>query len=363
MRKSSERDMSISTDDKLFHSNTPSDKENNTKQEKANTAGEVSQIRDVNSRDIFKNNTLTSQFLRDYSGFSLFDDIGPEDIEDQTIRFRQLLGIEVESDTVKKVHVKLDDQEEEIYVISMIEHKSQVDYDVAMQLLHYMSVIWKEYGRKCDQEKEKVSKRKYFRYPLIIPIIYYEGADRWTAGMHLSDRISHAELARDYIPDFTYQIVPLKDYGNQELIERNNEMSLIMLINKIQGADGFHDFRKTALDYFKSIYGRTTANIQDVILEVIWGLLMKIEVPKEEAADMLRNVREGKDMGVLFENFQKFDWKEAQKKLEEAEKRREEAETTLQEMKIDLQDTKDELLKAQALIAELQKNASGSSNN
>ena len=31
------------------------------------------------------------------------------------------------------------------YVISLIEHKSDIDYDVAMQLLRYMTVIWQDY--------------------------------------------------------------------------------------------------------------------------------------------------------------------------------------------------------------------------
>ncbi len=35
--------------------------------------------------------------------------------------------------------------EREVYVLSLIEHKSEIDYDVAMQLLRYMSVIWQEY--------------------------------------------------------------------------------------------------------------------------------------------------------------------------------------------------------------------------
>ncbi|MBR0410921.1 MAG: Rpn family recombination-promoting nuclease/putative transposase [Eubacterium sp.] len=182
--------------------------------------GELSHIRDVNSKDIFKNNVLTSQFLKDYSGISFFSDVKPEDIEDQTSRFRFLLGIEVEGDTIKKIQVRIGDRQEEVYVISLIEHKSQVDYDVAMQLLHYMSVIWKDYARKCNEQKRDSNKAKSFRYPLIIPIVYYEGAEKWTAGPNLSDRISHAHLIMECIPDFTYKIVPLREYRYLKMLRR-----------------------------------------------------------------------------------------------------------------------------------------------
>lgn len=39
-------------------------------------------VRDVNSREIFKNDRLTSQFLRNYTNIPLLANVRPEDIED-----------------------------------------------------------------------------------------------------------------------------------------------------------------------------------------------------------------------------------------------------------------------------------------
>ena len=39
---------------------------------------------------------------------------------------------------------------------------------------------------------------------------------------------------KEYIPDFTYCLVDNHKYSNKELLERKDEMSLIMLLNKIQ---------------------------------------------------------------------------------------------------------------------------------
>lgn len=139
--------------------------------------------RDVNSREIFKNDRLTSQFLRNYTNISLFANVEPEDIEDVSQKYRAFLGGEYESDTIKKVYIRKTDGtlDREVYVISLIEHKSDIDYDVAMQLLRYMTVIWQEYKKNREKEQEGCSRRKNFRYPLIIPIVYYEGTRRWTA--------------------------------------------------------------------------------------------------------------------------------------------------------------------------------------
>ena len=107
----------------------------------------TSHIRDVNGHEIFKNNRLTSQFLSNYTGIQMLAGVRPEDIEDVTERYHAFLGIEFESDTIKKVCLHQADgtPDREIYVISLIEHKSAVDYDVAMQLFRYMSVIWYDY--------------------------------------------------------------------------------------------------------------------------------------------------------------------------------------------------------------------------
>ena len=57
--------------------------------------------RDVNSREIFKNDTLASQFLRNYTNIPLFANVQPEDIKDVSSKYRAFLGVEYEADTIK----------------------------------------------------------------------------------------------------------------------------------------------------------------------------------------------------------------------------------------------------------------------
>ena len=66
-------------------------------------------VRNANSRDIFHSPKLTSQFLRDYTGISLFKDVKPEDIEDVSERYHAFLGVEYEADTIKKVYLRSKD--------------------------------------------------------------------------------------------------------------------------------------------------------------------------------------------------------------------------------------------------------------
>ena len=251
---------------------------------------------------------LTSQFLRNYTNIPLLSNVMPEDIEDVSEKYQAFLGVEFESDTIKKVYIRNADGtiEREVFVLSLIEHKSDIDYDVAMQLLRYMCVIWQEYKVAQNKIREGSSRRKNFHYPLIIPIVYYEGKRRWTADLNLKDRIEFSEEMEKYIPDFTYQVVSVGQYTNEELSEKHDEMSLVMLINKIQTEEDLSEFRKVSEEMVESIYGNAPDEIKEIYKKILWSLLMKLNVPNEEASNIMGEIG-GHGMGYLFENMDKMD--------------------------------------------------------
>lgn len=108
---------------------------------------------DVSSKSIFGNHTLCAQFLRDYSGLPILANVQPEDIEDVSERYHLFREVELQADTVKKVRLRnqTDGEVQDIYIISLIEHKSGVDYDVTMQILRYMVCIWENYVRGLEE--------------------------------------------------------------------------------------------------------------------------------------------------------------------------------------------------------------------
>ena len=115
--------------------------------------------------------------------------------------------------------------------------------------------------------------------------MYYEGSKKWTADLHLKDRIDFAEGMEKYIPDFAYQIVSVNQYTNEELSKKCDEMALVMLINKIQTPEDYEKFRNVSEELIDSIYGNAPEEIKEIYKNVIWSLLMKMNVPTEEARE------------------------------------------------------------------------------
>jgi len=283
-------------------------------------------IRDISSKRIFQDPVLCSQFLRDNMDIPVLKNVRPEDIEDVSERYHPYLGVEFQSDTVKRIRIcdaDGNEKEDTFYLISLIEHKSSVDYNVAMQILKYMVCIWDDYAKEQERIKADITKRKYFKYPAILPIVYYEGAAKWTADLHLRDRIQKGNVFGSHIPDFIYKVVRNHDYTNEELLARGDAISLLMMINKVQTAEDFREFCQSPPEEMNQILKNASKSIRGTIRDTMYGLLMKMNVPVEEANRYVESVEECR-MGYLFENMEKIDIQEERRKTAVERRKREE---------------------------------------
>lgn len=313
----------------------------------------IGHVSDVNNRQVFKNHVLCAQFLRDYAGLEILKDVQPEDITDETAKYHAYLGIEFESDTVKRIRLPNSKENMPIYMISLIEHKSNVDYNVSMQLLRYMVCIWDDYAKTMIKEHFGDPETKEFRYPPIFPIVYYEGTGEWSVSMHVGDRIFMNEIFASYIPDFTYRLVNVHQYTNEQLLIHEDEMSLLMMINRIQTPQDFSDFISSNHAEIQGIVDRASNNILQIIADTLWALFMKMQVPVNEATDCVKKMIGGSQMGNWFENMEPMNIQEERAKTKQAVAELEKTEEKLDRTEEKLGKTEAELQAAQAEIEKL----------
>jgi len=282
------------------------------------------QTRDISSKDIFGNHELCAQFLRNYvgeAGAPFLKKVQPEDIEDYSVRHHFFNSVELNSDTVKKVRLR--DREMQELFVALIEHKSNVDYDIAMQLLQYMVCIWYDWAKAEEVRlgKKGVRKRKLFRYPPILPIVYYEGAENWNDVPELKDKIFLPEVFSDYIPNFRYILIRNRAFSKDELLNRNDEMSLLMLINKIQYPEDLELLWDIPAEKMNSIVAHSSEAVLNVIAAAVQALCQKFTMPNQEVNECVGKVKERK-MGYLWANMRKVDIQEERLKTQKAEEER-----------------------------------------
>ncbi len=197
-------------------------------------------------------------------------------------------------------------------VFTVIEHKSSVDYNVVMQVLRYMVYIWEDYENRKEAECVGISKQKSFRYPPILPIVYYEDTQEWTSAIQLKERIFLSDVFSDYVPDYKYFLFKLQAHGKMEFLEKQDEFSLVMLINKLRDADEFRKLEIPA-EYLDQITEKAPEDVLRVLVKVTETLLRRFHISEEEISELTDQVRRRK-MGELFEHFEGFDLPKAREK-------------------------------------------------
>ena len=125
--------------------------------------------------------------------------------------------------------------------------------------------------------------------------------------------------------DFQYYLVPIRKYSNEELLANGDEMSLLMLINKVQTREDVEALRHLPPRRLEEILKDTPPHVLKIIADVMLVLLLKENVPMDEAAELVGKIEE-KKMGELFENMEKMDIQEERRNTAEQRERAEKAE-------------------------------------
>ena len=142
--------------------------------------------------------------------------------------------------------------------------------------------------------------------------------------------------------DFTYKLVRCHDYTNEELLENKDEMSLLMMLGKVQTVEDVSRLVTVEKDKVEGIIRKAPEHLLEVIASTIWSLCMKMNVPQEEAAQYTRKVREGQ-MGYWFENMEKMDIQAERRNTAKARAELEEKRKEIEKIDEELKGKKEEL--------------------
>ena len=117
--------------------------------------------------------------------------------------------------------------------------------------------------------------------------------------------------------EITYQVfitlvVPLNKYSKQDLIEKNDELSLIFLINQLQNSSEFHTLKDIPKEYTEHLTENTPDYLLKIIGKVIAVLLHKLNIPDEEVYEVTDQITRRK-FSMMFDNFQAYDVQETRR--------------------------------------------------
>lgn len=164
-------------------------------------------------------------FIKKYIGFDWMKELTEKDLVLIDKEFITDQFDTYESDLVYKVNTR----KGSVYLFFLLELQSYNDFTMPFRLLVYITAIWLDYFKNCDKDARR---KKSFRLPAVIPIVLHNGERSWTASSRFKEMIDKAELFGNYVVDFEYVLVSVRNLNLSKIRQSNTLVDNIFLADK-----------------------------------------------------------------------------------------------------------------------------------
>jgi predicted transposase/invertase (TIGR01784 family) len=170
-------------------------------------------------------------------------------------------------------------------------------------MFEYIYLVLDAWEKEAEKENPGASMRKGFKYPPVLPIIFYDGKYTWTAERNFFDRTFLNKAFEKYIPKFEYELVNLNDYSEEEIIRFGDALSFILLIDKVRDKKGESVLTHLPADYEKQLQLQIPENLSKLLMDVVLSLMDKKGFNHLDArrAAAIVDKTDNKEYGGMFE--------------------------------------------------------------
>lgn len=138
------------------------------------------------------------------------------------------------ADLVYRVHFK----GQILFVYLIMELQSKVDFTMPFRLLTLIfALLLKIFMETPEKERE----RREFRLPVVLPILFYNGENRWTAETEFQNYLNEARLFGEYSLNFKYYLVDLNRIENDDILNTNTLIDNILALDKNRKSEKLFD--------------------------------------------------------------------------------------------------------------------------
>ena len=206
---------------------------------------------------------------------------------------------ELESDIVYKANVN----NTEVYFYILLEFQSTVDYRMPLRLLFYICEILREHAVNAKHKKYD----KNIKIPAVIPIVLYNGDQKWDVPKEFREMIYNEELFGSSILNFTYDVFDISNdekFNKENLISNKNITSAIFLLDQKVDPEEFLQRIKVIALYFNSlskdeikaiknwIKNTVVKELADSAIEILEADKMEVELMVARNAFILDEMKE-----------------------------------------------------------------------
>ena len=127
-----------------------------------------------------------------------------------------------------------------VYILILLEFQSSVDRRMALRMMNYTNAIWMRLGR------EDLGPRG--EYPLVLPIVIYNGKPRWTAATDVGDLVGPVpEELLGYRPRLRYLLIEIRSLDLATL-PPDNVLAMIAKFEQAPTAEALEELAGSLAD-------------------------------------------------------------------------------------------------------------------
>lgn len=244
--------------------------------------------KDTVFKKIFGDKELFLMFLKDFIDKPWVKDISVEDLKLMPSKYIGLRESTRESDIVYEIN----HNELKMYVFVLLEHQGKVNFLMVFRMLEYMTKIWRS---RIKEAGKKLSERKEYKLPPIVPIVFYDGIENWTAETEFQKKVEKYELFKNNIPKFEYELINLNKISIDKLEKLEDAMSFILIIDKCREPKDFEKMKDLKEEFWENIKeALKNENILETVAESIEKMMERLNVPEKDIDDMVNMLEEGR---------------------------------------------------------------------
>jgi predicted transposase/invertase (TIGR01784 family) len=153
--------------------------------------------------------------------------------------------------------------------------------------------------KEAEKEKPGSTLLKDFKYPPVLPMIFYDGKGSWTAERNFMERTHMNTVFEKYIPKFEYELINLNDYNEEEIMRFGGALSFLLLVNKARNNKEKPIVNHLPPDYVEKLRLQIPENMNKLLVDITLSLLERGQ-EAEQVAAIVEKVKK-KEYGGMFE--------------------------------------------------------------
>lgn len=207
---------------------------------------------------------------------------------------KELIGKDYEGKEADLIYEIALDREEKIYVFILQELQSSVDHTMIFRIVMYIMDVLSHYFLSVPKgEREQAG----FRLPAVVPIVFYNGVDRWTAVRDFREYQTAGERFGEYVLGLRYHLVDLNEIEEDYILATNTVIDNIMYCDKYRRKAEVAEAVRTSIRRVKRLGNQETEEFKRWVKHI----LLSICKNKESLVMEILNWAEGdEDMAFQY---------------------------------------------------------------